>query len=137
MSDRARKAPSQRALRVGEELRHVLSAILARGELRDPVLQDVSVTVSEVRVSADLRTATAYVLPLGGKEVAPVVEALRRAAPFLRGQIGRAVRLRHTPQLEIEADRTFEYAERIATLLHNAEPGTDPGAGPGGEGDDG
>lgn len=126
MTGRADKAPSQRQLRVGEELRHALSAILSRGDLRDPDLYDVSVTVSEVRMSHDLRNATAFVLPLGGKDGEVVLAALRRAAPYIRGQIGRAMRLRFTPTLSFQYDGSFDYAEHIATLLEKAAlPETD------------
>src|ERR1700690_856981 len=81
--------PRQRQLRVGEELRHALAQLLRPGELRDPALYDANVTVTEVRVSPDLRNATAYVMPLGGANTADIMEALRRSAPFLKGRIAR------------------------------------------------
>jgi len=117
MTGRADRAPSQRQLRVGEELRHTLSAILARGDLRDPDLHDVSVTVGEVRMSHDLRNATAFVLPLGGRDGDVVLAALRRATPYIRGQVGRAMRLRFTPNLSFQYDTSFDYAQHIASLL--------------------
>ncbi len=117
---RAERAPSQRQLRVGEEMRHALSAILSRGDLRDPDLQDVSITVGEVRVSHDLRTATAFVLPLGGRDGEVVLEALRRATPYIRGQVGRAMRLKFTPTLSFQYDGSFDHAEHIAALLAEA-----------------
>jgi len=110
---------SQRQLRVGEELRHALSSILARGELRDPHLVDVSLTVTEVRVSPDLKNATAFVVPLGGGELQPVIDALNHAAGFLRSQLGREVQLRHTPGLSFQADHSFDEAARINALLHH------------------
>ena len=113
--------PSQRQLRVGEEIRHVLVEVLARGQLRDPVLQGVSITVAEVRVSPDLKHATAYVMPLGGVQVDEVVKALKRAAGFLRGEIARAVRLRVAPELAFAADRSFEEASRIERALRRPE----------------
>ncbi len=113
--------PSQRQLRVGEELRHVLASILARGELRDPALQDVTVTVTEVRMSPDLRNATAFVMPLGGAHASEVVAGLRRGAAFLRGQLGREVPLRFTPGLSFELDQSFDHASRIDALLHRPE----------------
>src|SRR5271169_4648576 len=82
---------SQRQLRVGEELRHVLARLLRPGELRDPALFDASVTVTEVRLSPDLRNATAFVMPLGGANAADIIAALRRSAPFLKGRIARTV----------------------------------------------
>jgi ribosome-binding factor A len=86
--------PSQRQLRVGEEIRHVLVEVLARGQLRDPDLQGVSITVAEVRMSPDLKHATAYVMPLGGEKVDTIVKALRRASGFLRAEVARSVQLR-------------------------------------------
>ncbi len=125
------RTPSQRQLRVGEELRHALAEVLMRGNLRDPDLRDVSVTVTEVRVSPDLRRATAYVLPLGGDATPPVIAALGRAAPYLRGQIARLVRLKFTPALAFEADTAFDYARQIDRLLDTLPEDAD------GEGDDG
>lgn len=118
-------APTQRQLRVGEELRHVLATVLARGELRDPALQDVSITVTQVRVSPDLRNATAYVMPLGGARAADALPALRRAAPFLRGQVARAVDLRLVPQLDFAIDTSFDHAQRIDGLLRRPEVARD------------
>ena len=116
------KAPSQRQLRVGEELRHALAEVLSRDELRDPVLSGVSITVSEVRASPDLRNATAFVMPLGGGDTATVLAALGRAAPFLRGRVARMVRLRYTPAFRFEADTTYDEASRIGALLRDATP---------------
>ncbi|MGK9166013.1 30S ribosome-binding factor RbfA [Inquilinus limosus] len=110
--------PSQRQLRVGEELRHALAAILMRGELHDPDLAGVSITVSEVRPSPDMKHATVFVTTLTGAGMEKVLPALRRAAPFLRGQVARAVRLRYTPQLSFQADTSFDYAQKINTLMH-------------------
>ena len=113
--------PSQRQLRVGEEIRHVLVEVLAHGQLRDPVLQGVSITVAEVRVSPDLKHATAYVMPLGGVHVDEVVKALKRASGFLRGEVARQVRLRVAPELAFAADRSFEEASRIEAALRRPE----------------
>lgn len=115
----ARQGRSQRQLRVGEELRHALSAVLARGELRDPHLADVSLTVTEVRVSPDLKSATAFVVPLGGADLDPIIAALNHAASFLRGQLGHEVELRHTPRLSFQADHSFDEAARINAILHH------------------
>jgi ribosome-binding factor A len=116
---RSGRTPSQRQLRVGEELRHLLARILMRGELRDPELTDVSITVSEVRVGPDLHNATVFVTPLGGVNADAVVDALRRAAPWLRGRIGREVRLRHTPALEFALDSSFDRAAAIERVLED------------------
>lgn len=117
MTRRRAKPPSQRQLRVGEEIRHLLSDILGHGSLRDPVLTEANITVSEVRVSPDLRNATAYVSQLGGGEMADVLAALKRATPHLRSRLGRELKLRHTPDLRFEADRSFDEAARIEALL--------------------
>jgi|SRR5580704_13495586 ribosome-binding factor A len=109
--------PGQRQLRVGEELRHALAQLLRPGELRDPVLYDANVTVTEVQVSPDLRNATAFVMPLGGANAADILAGLTRGTPFLKGRIARAVRLRLVPNLTFALDRAFESAERIAALL--------------------
>jgi len=118
---RAGRERSQRQLRVGEALRHALVDILARGELRDPALAGASITVIEVRVSPDLRNATAFVLPLGGKGAETVVAALNHAAPFLRRQLAGRVTLRHLPTLGFIADTAFDEAARIDGLLHSPE----------------
>src|SRR5512138_1988162 len=110
---------SQRQLRVGEELRHVLAELLARGELRDPHLSGVNLTVTEVRVSPDLKNATAFIVPLGGGDPGPVIVALNHAAGFLRSQLGQAVQLRYTPRLAFQPDTSFDEAARINDILHH------------------
>ena len=109
----------QRQLRVGEELRHVLARLLRPGELRDPALFDADVTVTEVQISPDLRNATAFVMPLGGANAADIIAGLRRSAPYLKGQVAKAVRLRRVPDLSFQLDSAFDSAERIASLLHS------------------
>ena len=126
---RRNREPTQRQLRVGEELRHALARILQRGELRDPALQHVTVTVTEVRMSPDLRNASAYVMPLGGQHSAEVIAALTRSAGFLRGQIAREVPLRFTPSLAFALDTSFDHASRINELLHRPEVERDLGPG--------
>jgi len=118
MSRRKGRAPSQRQLRVGEELRHVLAEVLRRDELRDPVLTGLSITVSEVRPSPDMRQATAFVMPLGGAgEPAEVVAALNRAAHFLSREVGRRITMKYTPTLHFVLDTAFDEAQRIDDLL--------------------
>lgn len=121
----AEAAPSARRLRVGEEVRHVLAALLAHGALRDPALAGRPVTVTEVRMSPDLRRATAYVMPLGGDDPGAVLDGLGRAGPYLRREVGRRVRLRFVPDLAFELDATFDRAGRIEALLRGAARGTD------------
>jgi ribosome-binding factor A len=130
---RSGRTPSQRQLRVGEELRHTLARLLMRGELRDPDLTDVPITVTEVRIGPDLHNATVFVTPLGGANAAAVVAALNRAAPWLRGQVGREVRLRHTPALEFTLDSSFDQAATIGRALADPVVARDVAS----EGDDG
>ena len=122
------KAPSQRRLRVGEEIRRVLIRIFDRGELRDPALADARVTVSEVRVSPDLKNATAYVAPFAGGDSKALVEACKRAAPFLRGRVAQELDLRHIPRIGFEADTTFEAAAAMDRLLASPHVARDLGA---------
>jgi ribosome-binding factor A len=116
---RAHKAtgPSQRQLRVGELVRHALSEMLTRGEIHDDVLQAHVVTVPEVRMSPDLRLATIYVMPLGGKDMEPVLAALERHKRYIRGEVAAAVNLKFAPEVRFVADETFEEAARIDQLL--------------------
>ena len=127
MSKNSSKAPkkpiSQRQLRVGEELRHFLSQIMVRGELNDPELNGLSITVSEVRISPDLNNATAFVIELGGGRSDKMIRALTRATPFLRHQIARRIRLRRVPKLRFEHDSSFDHAERIVNLLQSSDQG--------------
>src|ERR1700737_3631343 len=99
---------SQRRLRVGEELRHALSKILREGECRDPVLENASITVTEVRMSPDLRNATAFVMPLAGANAATTGGGLERSATFLKGLVAREVQLRNAPNLVFALDDTFD-----------------------------
>lgn len=111
------KAPSQRQLRVGEELRHALVGVLERDDIHDPDLAGVAVTVTEVRISPDLRNATAFIMPLGGDALDTVVAALNRAAPFIRRQVAKSAKLKYMPGFNFIADTSFDTAERIDDLL--------------------
>lgn len=126
---RAGRAPTQRQLRVGEEIRHALAEILRRADFRDPDLQDLNVTVSEVKVSPDLKNATAFIMPLGGGH-SEQAAALTRASAYLRGQIAKAVRLPHVPRISFQIDNSFDYAFRIGQILHQDDVRRDL-AGPG------
>ena len=119
------RPPSQRQLRVGEELRHALSEIFARGELRDPDLMGRSLTVTEVRASPDLRNVTAYVTPLGGGADQAFLAALARTAPFLRARMAEMVPLRYTPKLFFAIDTSFDAARRIEEVLRAPEVARD------------
>jgi ribosome-binding factor A len=123
---KGRNAPdSQRQLRVGELVRHALAEVLTRGELRDPALVGAHVTVSEVRMSPDLRHATCFVMPLGGGEAKPVLEGLARSAAWLGGQVARRIELRFAPRLRFELDRSFDEAARIDRLLRRPDVARD------------
>ncbi|MGC2854913.1 30S ribosome-binding factor RbfA [Novispirillum sp. DQ9] len=119
MSRGGPKPPSQRQKRVAEEIRHALAMVLERGDLRDPVLASTPVTITEVRISPDLRNATSFVTPLGGGDVKPVLEALKRARSFLRHELATRIEMRHVPNLFFEPDTTFDTFQRIDTLLHD------------------
>ena len=119
-SNRDPKMPSQRQLRVGESARHALAEVISRGDLHDPILDTTSVTISEVRMSRDLRQAQVFVAELG-RDIRPdVLKALRTAAPWLGGRIGRLMRLKFAPVLRFEIDTSFTYAERIERTLADA-----------------
>jgi ribosome-binding factor A len=112
-------APSQRQLRAGELVRHALAELLARGEVHDPVIQGHTITVPEVRMSADLRLATIYVMPLGGRDMDEVLGALNRNKRFLRGEIARRINLKFAPDIRFRIDERFDEAERIEKLLRS------------------
>lgn len=114
------KAPSQRQLRVGEEIRHALAWTLERSDFEDPALHS-PVTVTEVRCSPDLRNCTAFVTPLGGGDPEPVLKALRKVAPHLRHELARQVRLKYVPQLSFQPDESFDEAQHIDALLRSPE----------------
>lgn len=109
--------PSQRQLRVGELIRRTLAQVLSRGEVHDPELQDASITVGEVVVSGDLRHATAYVLPLGGKGQDEVLAALRRNRVELRRLVTRQLSLKFSPELRFAIDETFDRLDRTRRLF--------------------
>lgn len=128
---RSAHAPTQRQLRVGEELRHALIRIFADAHWHDPALAGVSITLTEVRIGPDLRNATGYVLPFAGGDSEALVAALNRAAPYLRREVGRAMRLRLVPELKFEADRSFDEAARIDARLSDPAVQRDIAAGDG------
>jgi len=113
------RAPSQRALRAGELVRHAMAEMLTRGEVHDPVIEGHLITIPEVRMTPDLRFATIYVMPLGGRDVNDVVAALERNKRFLRGEIARRINLKFAPDIRFRADERFAEAERIEKLLRS------------------
>jgi ribosome-binding factor A len=108
---------SQRQLRVGELIRHELAEMLSRGDIHDPVVEAHMITVPEVRMSPDLRLATIYVMPLGGRDATDVVAALERNKRYVRGEIARRVNLKFAPEIRFRVDERFDEAERIEKLL--------------------
>jgi ribosome-binding factor A len=113
--------PSQRALRAAEVIRHAIADILARGEVHDPVLEGHLITVPEVRLSPDLKLATIYVMPLGGRDTKPVLDALERNKRYLRGEIAHRVNLKFAPDIRFRIDERFDEAERIDKLLRSPQ----------------
>ena len=111
------RGPSQRQLRVGELVRHTLADLLARGEVHDPVIEGHVITIPEVRMTADLRLATIYVMPLGGRDMDSVLAAFKRNRRFLRGEIARRINLKFAPDIRFAIDERFDEAERIEKLL--------------------
>ena len=111
---------SHRTLRVGEAIRRRLSELLSRGEIHDPELTSMSITVGEVRVSPDLRIATAYVLPLGGKDAEAALAALRRKKGEIRHHIGGALGIKHTPDLRFAIDDTFDRMDATRAMFADA-----------------
>jgi ribosome-binding factor A len=118
---------SQRQLRVGELIRHELADMLSRGEIHDPIIEAHMITVPEVRMSADLRVATVYVMPLGGRDEAAVLDALDRHKRYVRGEISRRVNLKFAPEIRFRIDERFDEAERIEKLLRTPEVQRDLG----------
>jgi len=119
--------PSQRQLRVGELIRHALADILQRGEVHDPDLEGMVVTVPEVRLTPDLKLATIFLMPLGGKGADTVVATFTRHKRFLRGEIAHRINLRYAPDLRFQLDTSFEEGDRIDALLRRPEVKRDLG----------
>ena len=127
---RAQRPPSQRQLRVGEELRHAVVQILERGNIRDPDVSGRPLTITAVTISPDLRNATVFIVPLGGGDVKTLLAGLKRVRPFLRHELAQKVELRTVPDLTFEYDASFDEASRIEALLNSPEVARDVGRGP-------
>ena len=128
--------PSQRQLRVGEMLRHALAQILARADIRDPDLEGVSVTITQVKPSPDMRYATVYCEPLGGKNAKEIVAALNRHKGFLRGEMGHMISTKFTPDLRFVEDESFAEAEKIENILKSERVSRDLAAPDGADDED-
>ena len=122
--------PSQRQQRVAELVRHALAEVLQRGDIQDPVLGTHVITIPEVRMSPDLKLATAYVMPLGGQDETPVLNALDRNKKILRQEVARRVNLKFAPELRFRRDETFDEAARIDALLRSEKVQRDLESGP-------
>jgi ribosome-binding factor A len=120
--------PSQRQLRVGEQVRHALSDMLQRGEVRDDLVETTVISISEVRMSPDLKIATAFVSPLGAKDDAAVIDALNRHARFIRGRMSPALRqMKYMPEFRFRLDTSYDNFQKINDLLHSPEVARDLG----------
>src|SRR3954452_9686191 len=124
-TDKDNRGHSQRQLRVGEELRHLLADLLERGNMRDPELRDARITVTSVDVSPDLRNAVAFVMPLGGQDKERLLAAVRRAAPWFRARVSEKAGLRSAPEIRFDLDKTFDEADKIGALLRRPDVARD------------
>ncbi|HWY66812.1 MAG TPA: 30S ribosome-binding factor RbfA [Rhizomicrobium sp.] len=115
------QGPTQRQLRVGEMLRHALSEVLRENEIRDSDLEGVSVTITQVKPSPDMRYATVFCEPLGGENAKAIVAALNRHKGFLRGEMGHRITTKFTPDLRFVEDESFAEAQKIETILKSPE----------------
>ncbi|MDP6689158.1 MAG: 30S ribosome-binding factor RbfA [Alphaproteobacteria bacterium] len=131
------RGPSQRQLRAGELVRHAVAEVLTREEIHHEDLAGVAITVTEVALSPDLRQATCYIMPLGGKDTDKVLKALHRVGPWLGGQVARRVSLKFAPRLHFRIDGSFDNASHIDDLLRRDDVAPDLKAGPDGHTDDG
>ena len=124
-SDKDNRGHSQRQLRVGEEIRHLLAELLERGDMRDPELREARITVTSVDVSPDLRNATAFIMPLGGQDKERLLAAMKRAAPWFRARVGEKAGLRSAPEIRFQLDTTFDEADKIGALLRRPDVARD------------
>ncbi len=116
------KGPSQRQLRVGEQVRHALSDVLTRGEVRDDLIETTVISVSEVRMSPDLKIATAFVSPLGAKDDDAIIKALAKNAKFIRGRVSGALRqMKYMPEFRFRLDTSYDNMAKIDQLLRSPE----------------
>jgi ribosome-binding factor A len=126
MSRTSGSGPSQRMLRVGEQVRHALSETLQRGEILDPLIEATVISISEVRMSPDLKIATAFVSPLGAKDTGAVIEALNGHAKFIRGRVSHALRqMKYMPEFRFRLDTSFDNFAKIDELLKSPEVARD------------
>ena len=126
MSRSSSSAPSQRQLRVGEQVRHALADVIQRGEVRDDVIEGTVISVNEVRMSPDLKIATAFVAPLGAKDDDAVIKALARNAKFIRGRVSGALsQMKYMPEFRFRLDTSYDNFDKIDRLLRSPEVARD------------
>ena len=126
MAKSTSSAPSQRMLRVGEQVRAAITQVLQRGEVLDPLIENTVISISEVRMSPDLKIATAYVTPLGVADHAAVIEALTKHAKFIRGRLGPQLRqMKYMPDVRFRDDTSFDNYQKIDSLLRSPEVSRD------------
>jgi ribosome-binding factor A len=126
MTKSTSSAPSQRMLRVGEQVRAAITQVLQRGEVRDPLIEKTVISISEVRMSPDLKIATAYVTPLGVADHAAIIEALNKHAKFIRGRLGPQLRqMKYMPDVRFRDDTSFDNYQKIDALLRSPEVSRD------------
>jgi ribosome-binding factor A len=126
MSAHSAKGLSQRQLRIGEQVRHALAEVLQRGEVRDPLIETTVISVSEVRMSPDLKIATAFVAPLGAKDDNAVIDALNQNAKYIRGRVSNALRqMKYMPEFRFKADTSYDNMSKIDDILRSPEVSRD------------
>lgn len=126
MSAHSAKGPSQRQLRIGEQVRHALAEVLQRGEVRDPLIETTVISVSEVRMSPDLKIATAFVAPLGAKDDSAVIDALNLNAKYIRGRASNALRqMKYMPEFRFKPDTSYDNMSKIDDILRSPEVSRD------------
>ncbi|NKN37196.1 30S ribosome-binding factor RbfA [Agrobacterium sp. a22-2] len=128
MTKPSSSAPNQRMLRVGEQVRAAITQVLQRGEVRDELIEKTVISISEVRMSTDLKVATAYVAPLGVSDHTSIIEALNRNARYIRGRIGPQLRqMKYMPEVRFRDDTSFDNYQKIDALLRSPEVARDLG----------
>jgi ribosome-binding factor A len=129
---RSSKSASKRQLRVGEQLRHIISEVLSEGNIHDPEVSTTPVTVTEVQPSPDMRNATVYVVPLGGVNEEAVIKGLNRSSGFVQAEMARQLSMKFTPRLTFKKDASFEYGDHIDSLIRktSAERSSDQKSDP-------
>jgi ribosome-binding factor A len=112
-------------LRLGEDIKYILSTLLARGSIKEPLLAQTPITITEVRLSSDSSFAKVFIMPLGGRDSDNILQGLNKAKGFIRRELGKRLKSRLTPELAFKIDDSFEYSSKIETLLHDPKVAKD------------